>query len=115
MARGGFYSVDSLHGVHALVVAADGEMRRTLSAVLRYCGALVTPAASPAEVLGVLRAVKANVLVVEVTDPRRGQELVRRVRALKPEDGGVVPPVAVVPSDRRATVEAVRSAGFEPT
>lgn len=111
MARGGFYSVDSLQGVHALVVTADEEMRAVLAAVLRYCGALVTAVASPGDVLGVLRVVKADVLVAEVTAADDGSELIRRVRALKPEHGGVIPAVAIAPAD--SGVAVARLTGFE--
>lgn len=113
MARGGFYSVDSLQGVHAVVVAADRETRAVLAAVLRYCGVLVTPAAGVAEVLEVLRVVKANVLVVEVTAVDDGDRLIRRVRALKPDDGGVVPAVAVTPLGLEADPERLRAVGFD--
>jgi len=40
MARGGFYSLDSLRGVHVLVVDYEADGRDLLSAVLHYCGAL---------------------------------------------------------------------------
>jgi CheY-like chemotaxis protein len=113
MARGGFYSVDSLQGVHALVVAGDEEMRAVLAAILRYCGALVTPVAGPAEVLGVLRVVKADVLVAEVNSADDGAELIRRVRALKPEHGGVIPAVAIAAAGGGARLERLRSVGFD--
>ncbi|HXG04587.1 MAG TPA: hypothetical protein VNO23_14370 [Candidatus Binatia bacterium] len=113
MARGGFYSVDSLQGIHALAVASDEEMRAVLAAILRYCGALVTPVAGPDEVLGVLRVVKADVLVAEVTSADDGAELIRRVRALKPEHGGVIPAVAIAPTEGGAMIERLRAIGFD--
>ena len=42
MVAQGFFSVDSLAGVHTLIVDADQACRDLLSAILRYCGALVT-------------------------------------------------------------------------
>jgi CheY-like chemotaxis protein len=112
MATGGFFSVDSLQGVHALVVARDEELRAVLAAILRYCGALVTPVAGPDHVMSVLRVVKADVLVVEVTAADDGSELIRRVRALKPEDGGVIPAIAIAPAGS-AIRERLRGVGFD--
>jgi len=89
MVHGGFYSVDSLHGAHVLVVGNDGEARDLLAAILRYCGAFVTPVATAAEALEVMKRLKANVLVTQLDlSDADGATLVRRVRALKPEDGG---------------------------
>jgi CheY-like chemotaxis protein len=60
------YSVDSLVGVHALVVDEDAACRRLLSSILRYCGALVTTTASADRALKVLGVAKCDVLVVEL-------------------------------------------------
>src|SRR5712692_10611467 len=91
MVAEGFFSVDSLVGVHALGVDADQECRQLLSSILRYCGALVTTTGSSREALKVISVVKCDVLIVEIALPgESGVELIRRVRALKPEDGGAV-------------------------
>ena len=49
MARGGFFSVDSLQSVHVLVVWGDAMTGELLVRVLQYCGALCTLAGSPEE------------------------------------------------------------------
>jgi len=96
MEREGYFSVDSLVGVHALVVDADQESRHLLSSILRYCGALVTTTTSSDEALKVMSVVKCDVLIVEIALPgESGLELIRRVRKLKPEDGGVVRAIAL--------------------
>src|SRR2546426_5028459 len=82
MARGGFYSVDSLNGLHVLVVDRDADGREIVAAILRYCGALVTEVASAAEALEVMQVVKANVLVARVRAKGATMKVVRRVRAL---------------------------------
>jgi CheY-like chemotaxis protein len=98
MARGGYFSVDSLNGVHVLLVAAEPPGREVLASILRYCGALVTPAASAAAALAVMRNVRADVLLTEMDLPDAdGAWLLRQVRARKPEDGGVIPVVALLP------------------
>jgi CheY-like chemotaxis protein len=112
MVSEGYFSVDSLVGVHALIVDADQESRHLLSSILRYCGALVTTTASAQEALKVIGVVKCDVLIAEVALPdETGIELMRRVRALKPEDGGVVRAVAL--SVREADRDAALGAGFD--
>ena len=111
MTRGGFFSVDSLRGVWVLVVDADPHGRQTLVEILSYCGALVTPLASPAEALSVMRQVKPDVLLVTL-DQSGDLDFIRLVRALKPEEGGVVPAVAVGAAGRPSD-DTVRSRGFQ--
>jgi CheY-like chemotaxis protein len=109
MPSGGYFSVDSLRGVWALVVAADPAARRALADILAYCGALVTPIARGDDAFGVMRQIKPDVLVVALPDAE-SQAFVRRVRQLKPEDGGVVPAVAFA---RGGDEDLARSRGFQ--
>jgi len=113
MARGGFYSVDSLNGLHLLVVDSDAGGREIVAAILRYCGALVTEVGSPAEALEVMEVVKANVLVVRVRPKGATMKVVRRIRTLKPEAGGVIPVVAVTTAGSGVTEDQARAAGFD--
>lgn len=95
MSRGGFFSVDSLRGVHVLVVDDDRDSRDLVVAILQYCGALVTAVARAAEALDVMRQVKPDVLVVDLgISVVEADRLLRSVRGLKPEDGGTVPAIA---------------------
>jgi CheY-like chemotaxis protein len=113
MARGGFYSVDSLRGVHVLVVHHEADCRDLLTAVLNYCGALVTAVDSPEAALSVMALIKPDVLVVDLARrDKDGHWLIRQVRSLKPEDGGVVPVVALSPSQGAAGLEGAAAAGF---
>jgi CheY-like chemotaxis protein len=111
MTRSGYFSVDSLRGVWVLVVDAEPHGRQTLVEILSYCGALVTPLASPAEALTVMRQVKPDVLVVSLVQSS-DLAFIRLVRALKPEEGGVVPAIAVGAADSPSD-ETVRSRGFQ--
>jgi CheY-like chemotaxis protein len=96
MTRGGYYSVDSLGGIYVLVVDDDANARAMLTSVLQYCGGLVTAVASESAALESMRQVKPDVLVVALTRfDGEGYALVQSVRALKPEDGGVVPIIVV--------------------
>ena len=109
MLSGGFFSVDSLRGVWVLVVDGDRRGRETLGEILSYCGALVTPIATPEEALSVMRQVKPDVLIVARPDDT-DFSFVRTVRALKPEDGGVVPAIAIV---RDVDGDLARSRGYQ--
>jgi CheY-like chemotaxis protein len=114
MVAEGFFSVDSLVGVHALVVDADQECRQLLSSILRYCGGLVTTTASAPEALKVMSVAKCDVLIVEVALPgESGVALIRRVRALKPEDGGVVRAIALSAGAGSADRDDALAAGFD--
>ncbi|HEU4368281.1 MAG TPA: hypothetical protein VFV05_08670 [Methylomirabilota bacterium] len=110
MPRGGFFSVDSLRGVWMLVVDRDPDGRRTLVEILSYCGALVTPLASAADALRLMRQVKPDLLLVALL-AGDDFDFIRRVRALKPEDGGVVPAIAIGAGD--AVADLARARGFQ--
>jgi CheY-like chemotaxis protein len=112
MVSQGYFSVDSLVGVHTLVVDASPECRQLLSSILRYGGALVTTTASATETLKVMNVVKCDVLVAEIALPGgSGLELIRRVRGLKPEEGGVVRAIAL--SHDALDREDAITAGFD--
>ena len=114
MARGGFFAVDSLTSVHALVVDDDDSFREVLVSLLRYCGALVTAVATADDALTAMGQVKPDVLVVTITPARRTVSLVRHVRARKPEDGGNAPIVAVLREGARDVPEGVNVYLTEP-
>jgi CheY-like chemotaxis protein len=112
MVAEGFFSVDSLVGVHALVVDADQECRQLLSSILRYCGALVTTTASGPEALKAMGVVKCDVLIIGIApSDDDGVAFIRRVRALPPEKGGSVRAIALHAG--RASHDAAVAAGFD--
>jgi len=113
MARGGFYSVDSLTGVHVLVVAPEAEARDVLRGVLEYCGAFVTPVATAAEALEVMRRIKADVVVVEASAADDALALVRRIRSLKPEEGGVTRAIGLLEDCSAEGVDRARRSGYD--
>jgi CheY-like chemotaxis protein len=110
----GFYAVESLIGVHVLVVDEAPECRELFSAILRYCGALVSTASSAAEVTEIMKVIKFDVLVTDIALPDGdGYDLIRTIRALKPEDGGVLRAIAVVAAGRGENREEAMAAGFD--
>jgi CheY-like chemotaxis protein len=112
MGREGIYFMDSLNGIYALVVDSEKERRELVSGILRYCGALVTPVDTPDGALTIMRLLKPDVVVVDFTRPEDGGlDFIRSMRALKPDEGGVVAAVAV--GDGGANGELARSRGYD--
>jgi CheY-like chemotaxis protein len=96
MARSGYFSVDSLKGVHILVADDEALARDVLRDILEYCGALVLTVNSARDALESMRLIKPDVLVTKLQMP--GEDafwLLRQVRALKPEAGGEIPVIAI--------------------
>jgi CheY-like chemotaxis protein len=86
----------SLNGIKVLVVDDDEDAREMLRAALNSYGAevITTPGASQA--LDALASENIDVLVSDINMPEiDGYELIRRVRAMKPEQGGRIPAVAL--------------------
>jgi CheY-like chemotaxis protein len=114
MARGGFFAVDALRGVHVLVVDDEADCRELLTAILAYCGALVTAVGSVREALAVMGLIKPDVILADLLmEEGDGFSLIRQVRAFKPDDGGMVPAVAVSALAADADRERARAAGFD--
>lgn len=108
MEQAGALAVDSLRGVYVLIVDADRERRALLERVLEYCGAYVQTAESAGQALLTMRQMLPDVLIADVD--AIGCDLVRDVRVLKPEAGGVVPVIGV---GRRDQEEVARSGGCD--
>jgi PAS domain S-box-containing protein len=86
----------SLAGVRAVVVDDVAASRAAVAELLRRCGADVTECGSADDAVAAVRGGRADVLVSDVAMPGAdGYELVRRVRALPPGEGGAVPAVAL--------------------
>jgi PAS domain S-box-containing protein len=86
----------SLSGIKVLVVDDDEDAREMLRAALNSYGAevITTPGASQA--LDAIASENIDVLVSDINMPEiDGYELIRRVRAMKPEQGGRIPAVAL--------------------
>lgn len=83
--------VKALAGINVLLVSNDAETRDLLEAVLAYCGALVTFAASANDALAVFRRTHVDVVVTSVTLPDRDAfSLLRELRDVSSEPAPVV-------------------------
>ena len=104
----------ALDGLHVLVVDDEPDALDLLRVVFEGCGARVTAASSAAEALRYLREGRPDVLVSDIGMPDEdGYELIRKVRALRPEEGGTTPAVALTAYARDEDRREAVSAGFQ--
>lgn len=104
--------MESLNGIYVVVVDSENERRALVSGMLRYCGALVTPAATPEAALAIMELLKPDVVVVDLSMADDGALVfIRGLRALKPDEGGMVPVVAI--GDGSIPAELMRSRGVD--
>jgi signal transduction histidine kinase/DNA-binding response OmpR family regulator len=100
-----------LAGLSILVVDDEPDTREFLRAVFVQGDAVVTLASSAAEAFAALRAHPPDLLVSDIGMPdETGYDLIRRVRALPPGEGGHTPAIALTAyarsDDRTRTLEA---------
>jgi PAS domain S-box-containing protein len=85
-----------LHDIRILVVEDESDARELIKRILEDCGAIVTTAASAQEGIETLSKSHPDMLVSDIGLPEvDGYELVRRVRARGPAEGGAIPAIAV--------------------
>src|SRR5262249_57418389 len=85
-----------LDGVHVLVVDNDLDARELLAVILQRSGARVTLADSAAGAMKVLDESLPHAILADIEMPEEdGFALVRQVRGLPPDQGGLIPVVAV--------------------
>ncbi|WP_437999736.1 response regulator [Sorangium sp. So ce185] len=110
-ARGRAGGAVQLDGVRVLVVDDDDDARELVRYILEDHGAEVILAESGEEALRALRASRPRLLLSDIGMPGMdGYELIRRIRELPPEEGGVVPAIALT---AYASVEDARRAMLE--
>jgi PAS domain S-box-containing protein len=109
-----FQSVTTLEGVNVLVVDDEEDAGVLLTTVLEQCGARIAVASSVSAALEAVERLRPDVLVSDIGIPGEdGYTLIKRVRALAPEQGGSIPAVALTGYARpEDAVEALR-AGFQ--
>jgi PAS domain S-box-containing protein len=102
-----------LDGVRVLVVD-DVDTRELLVETLAPCGAVVTGVSSVREAMAEFARRAPDVLVSDIGMPgESGLDLMRRVRALPPDSGGLVPAAALTAYARDDDRRAVLGAGFQ--
>src|SRR3954463_12915110 len=85
-----------LAGASALVVDDEADTRELLQTFLSMCGMTVHTAGSGAEAFDVFLRERPHIIVSDIWMANvSGIELIRRIRALPPEDGGLTPAIAI--------------------
>jgi hypothetical protein len=88
--------VSQLTDLRVLIVDDEPDARLLLKTIMEQSGAKVRAAASASEALVALKEFRPDILVSDIGMPQEdGYALLRRVRALKPEEGGRIPAVAL--------------------
>ncbi len=101
----------SLQDLRVVVVDDDRGARELASTILSTYGVQVTTAASAPEAFIAVQQLRPHVLLSDLEMPDEdGYSLIRKVRALQPEEGGDTPAVALTayarPEDRRRALLA---------
>jgi PAS domain S-box-containing protein len=103
-----------LDGIRVLAVDDQPDTRDLIAFVLSRCGAVVTACSSAAAALEAVQECKPDVLVSDIGMPGEdGYSLMQRIRALKAEDGGRIPAIALTGFAGDADVLKARSAGYQ--
>ena len=103
-----------LTGVRVLVVDDDADARDLFTRVLEQCDARVRAVASAGTALTTLESWKPDVLVSDIAMPgESGYVLMRKIRRLTPEHGGMIPALAVTAYAGPDDVKLALSAGFQ--
>ncbi|MEH2259534.1 AAA family ATPase [Nostoc sp.] len=85
-----------LSGLEILVVDDDADMREFLPFMLEQYGATVTVVASAIEALTALSQSQPNLIISDIGMPEMdGYMLMRQIRSLEPEQGGIIPAIAL--------------------
>jgi CheY-like chemotaxis protein len=103
-----------LQGLRVVVVDDDKDSLELASTVLEQAGAQVSRARSAVAALELIVSGRPDVLVADIGMPGvDGYELMRRVRALAPEQGGRTPAAALTAYARPEDREQARAAGYQ--
>jgi PAS domain S-box-containing protein len=103
----------SLRGLKVLIVDDDADSRELMDRVLTDSGATVSAAASATEALALLQSQRPDVMVSDIGMPDvDGFELLKRIRALAPEQGGATPAVALTAFARNEDRQRAAGAGY---
>jgi CheY-like chemotaxis protein len=103
-----------LDGLRVLLVEDDDDSRWLLSTMLKRQGAEVTPTSSSLEALNAFWEVAPDVLISDLGMPEEdGFELLRKLRMLPADRGGVVPAIALTGYATARDRERALAAGYQ--
>jgi len=103
-----------LEGLRVLVVDDEPDTRQVISAVISKSGAEVKTCASVPEALETLQRWKPDILMSDIGMPGEdGYSLIRKVRSLSVESGGLTPAAALTAYAREDDRRQALAAGFQ--
>ncbi|HEY7205807.1 MAG TPA: PAS domain S-box protein [Methylomirabilota bacterium] len=106
-------SLARLDGLRVLAVDDDADALNLVATILGRAGATVDSCSSAAQAFEMLVAKPPDVLISDIEMPGEdGYSLIRRVRALGPEEGGRTPAIALTAYGRREDRLNAITAGF---
>lgn len=104
----------SLKDLRILVVENDSDARALLHTFLELAGAKVASVESTAEALRAFQGEAPDVLISDIAMPEQdGYVLLRQVRGMPPEQGGLVPAIALTGYATERDREQALAAGFQ--
>ncbi|MEG5032960.1 PAS domain-containing protein [Microcoleus sp. AT3-D2] len=104
----------NLSGIRVLAVDDDADARDLVVFLLEDCGASVTAVANAADALAVLAESVPDLLLSDIGMPDTdGYMLMRQVRALAPDQGGLVPAIALTAYAGEIDYQQALAAGFQ--
>jgi PAS domain S-box-containing protein len=104
----------SLEGLRVLVVDDEIDARSLLSAMLERCGAQVVAVSSAREGLESVESWKPDVLIADIGMPvEDGYGLIKKIRALPKERGGLTPALALTAYARTEDRVRALSEGYQ--
>ncbi|MBD2114118.1 MULTISPECIES: PAS domain-containing hybrid sensor histidine kinase/response regulator [Cyanophyceae] len=103
-----------LSGIRVFSVDDSADTREFLTVLLEQYGANVITAGSASEALAALRTMHADVLISDIGMPEMdGYKLIRRVRALPPDQGGNIPAIALTAYARDEDQRQSLASGYQ--
>ncbi len=107
-------AMPSLAGLRVLLVDDELDAREILSAILREAGAEVAAAAGAQQGIDMIAKWRPDILISDIGMPGEdGYDLIRKVRALSPDQGGQTPAIALTALARTQDRLKVLSAGYQ--
>ncbi|AKT42762.1 PAS domain-containing hybrid sensor histidine kinase/response regulator [Chondromyces crocatus] len=103
-----------VQGLRLLIVDDEPDARDMMRDLLERCGAEVTTASSAEEAFALLPQLRPDLLLSDISMPGEdGYSLMRRIRALPPEQGGKTPAIAVTAHTRAPDRTRALVAGYK--
>jgi signal transduction histidine kinase/ActR/RegA family two-component response regulator len=104
----------SLAGIRVLLVDDDNDTRDMMLELLTNNGAITIPASSARAAMDALRESRPDVIVSDIGMPfEDGYSLIRKIRALSPEEGGCLPACALTGWNAASERQRAIAAGYQ--